>query len=233
MKYKFSNTANKESLEDFVGLPLKYPKIYTTKPLISSFEENIMPVITSNSAEAIDYGIWGLLPENYLGDWGVFQSILDTLTVTPEFKKNNVFFKQSTSVKRCVILVTGFFVSHLHNGLIYPYYIFAKKNKPLYLAGYYNKLADGFITFSIALGTVDPRIKKIQNLSNFSPRVLSEYEKFVWLSEDSDTKVCNNLLENNTTIKLNFHSIAKDLYTMGISYSTMLEPVVYDNIPKK
>ena len=109
MKYKISNIATRETLEEYVGLPLKYPKIYESNPIITGFEETIVPVITSNNSEEIEFGIWGLLPDNYDEDWEVFQTIIDTLTIESDNLTTNALLKESLDLKRCAVVVTGFF----------------------------------------------------------------------------------------------------------------------------
>ncbi|WP_010178270.1 SOS response-associated peptidase family protein [Aquimarina agarilytica] len=232
MKYKISNTAARETLEAHVGMPLKYPNIYVSNPVVTGFEETIVPLIISDNDKEIEYGIWGLLPDNYHEDWQVFQTIIDTLTIEKKDFISNTFLKDSVNLKRCAVIVTGFFTTYLYKGEIFPFYVYAKNKKPFYLAGYYNKLADGFITFSILLNKVEPSIKKIQNLSDYSPKILSKNEKDVWVSNSSTNNDITKLLEKDSQLELKSHTIAKELYKMGITYNSMLEPVVYKNLPE-
>jgi len=161
MKYKLSNTASIKELEEFTGLPLKHPNVYAKSPIITGFQEAITPVITENNPKEIEFGIWGLLPDNFNEDWEVFQNAIDTLTINPSNIDEDILFNESLNLKKCVVAVTGFFTSYLHNGKIYPYYVYSENKDPFFLAAYYNTLTDGFITFSIVLNTVDSNIKKI------------------------------------------------------------------------
>ncbi|WP_394747709.1 SOS response-associated peptidase family protein [Spongiimicrobium salis] len=231
MKCKISNTAPKEVLENFTGIPLKYPKLYGTNPLISGFEETIVPLIVQEDTSKIVYGIWGLLPENYEGNWESFQNIMDTLTIDITKVQDNALYAESYNLKRCTVVVTGFFTTYYHQGKTYPYHVYNANKEPLYLAAYYNRLNDGFITFSIALQKVDPAIKKIQNLSEYSPKILSPAQKNRWLSLDISDMELEILIHEEAKITLDFHPVARELYNMGITYDSMLEPVHYDGIP--
>ena len=231
MRYRISNIANKEELEHFTGLSFKYPKLYSKVPLVTGFEESLLPIITSTGSEHLEYGIWGLLPDNYNDDWEEFQKIINTLTITQEDLKKNSFYHNSLKLKRCVIAATGFFTSHLCNGEVYPYYVYNSERTPFYLAGYYNCLSDGFMTFTILLTKVDDSIKKIQNISNLMPKILTTEEKNIWLSKNLSNTDTSNLTNKKCSVQLKAHPIAKELYKMGILHSTMLEPVDYQNIP--
>jgi len=231
MKYKISNTATKEVLEKHVGLPLKYPKIYTPDPIITGLEESFMPIITSKNSKEIEFGIWGLLPENYDEDWKIFQNTKDTLTTRPDLKNLTSLSNDLSNLKRCAIIVTGFFTNYLYNGQTFPFYVYAKDKKPFYLAAYYNILNDGFITFSIVLTGVTPAIQKIQNLSNYAPKVLTKKECIYWLSNTNSDKEIEEFTKRNSSLEISFHSIGKELYKMGITYKSMLDPIKYTNIP--
>ena len=232
MRYKISNTAQKEHLEHFTGLPLKYPNLYTPSSIITGFEETILPIITSNNAAYIEYGIWGLLPDNYNDDWVEFQNIIDTLTITLKDFRSNALYKESVSLKRCVIVVTGFFTSYLHNGEMYPYYVYNSSGNPIYLAGYFNSLTDGFLTFTILLSKASSCVQKIQNISDYMPKVLSCEEKDIWLNDVTPKDEISSLTKKDCSLDLKAHPIAKELYKMGISYNSMLEPAEYQDIPR-
>ena len=232
MKYKISNTAEKRDLEKFTGLPFKYPKLYELNPLITGFEETIVPIITSEYATHLEYGIWGLLPDNYNENWEEFQSVVNTLTITLKDIKSNALYRESINLKRCVVLVTGFFTFYLYKGEMYPYYVYNATGMPFYLAGYCNHLNDGFITFTILLSKAHSSVQKIQNISDYMPKVLSSEEKNVWLADNTSEQEINFLTKNDCSLNLKAHPVAKELHKMGILYSTMLEPVEYENIPK-
>jgi len=232
MRYKFSNIAQKNTLENFAGVPLKFPKIYQPSPVITGDEETIVPIITQENPTCIDFGIWGLLPKDYDEDWQTFQNVIDTLTVVHEETEGNALYEDANNLNRCVVLATGFFTTYLHEGKTYPYYVYQKNEEPFYMAGYYSKLDDGFITITLLLKKIEPQLEKILNISKYIPKILDTTAKKQWLSKHSTKKTLDLLINTPTPLRLNSHSIAKELFKMDISYDSMLEPVEYKGIPK-
>lgn len=232
MRYKFSNIAEKRALEDFAGVPLKFPKIYQPSPVITGFEETIVPIITQDDLSCINFGIWGLLPKNYDEDWQTFQNVIDTLTVSYEDTKGNALYEDANNLNRCVVLATGFFTTYLHEGKTFPYYVYQKNEKPFYMAAYYSKLDDGFITITLLLKKIEPQLERILNISKYIPKILDDTSKEQWLSKTISKNALDLLVADPTPLKLNSHPIAKELFKMNISYDSMLDPVDYKGIPK-
>lgn len=232
MRYKFSNIAERETLENFAGIPLKYPKLYQPSPVITGTEETIVPIITQENQENIDFGIWGLLPKNYDEDWETFQNVIDTLTVFYHDTTGNALYGSPNMMKRCVILATGFFTTYLYEGKTYPYYVYQKNEKPFYMAAYYSELDDGFITTTLLLKNVEPQLEKILNISEYMPKILDKKGKELWLEKGVTKEILDELIDSPTPLILNSHAIAKELFKMNISYDSMLDPVDYEGIPK-
>ena len=61
---------------------------------------------------------------------------------------------------------------------------------------------------------------------------MSVEEKDSWISSNISEAAINQLINSDSKLEMNSHTIAKELYKMGITYSSMLDPVVYDNLPK-
>lgn len=151
MRYKLSNMATVKQLEQFAGAKFLFPKIYKPNAVYTGLEEELLPIITQENKNDINYGIWGILPHNYKQDWQEFQNLKQTLTVVHNDIKYNSVINSDCSTKRCVILVTGFFTNFLHKGKLYPHIVYTIKNKPFYVAGYYNTLQDGFLTVTMVI----------------------------------------------------------------------------------
>ena len=232
MRYKFSNIADKNTLERFARVPLKFPKLYQPATVITGFEETIVPIITQENKHFIEFGIWGLLPKDYDEDWETFQNVIDTLTVFYHDTIGNALYGNPDTMKRCVILATGFFTTYLHKGKTYPYYVYRKNEEPFYMAGYYSELDDGFITITLLLKNVEPQLEKILNISKHIPKILNEKGKELWLEKGVSKVILDELIDAPTPYVLNSHPIAKELFKMNISYDSMLEPMDYKGIPK-
>lgn len=233
MNRKMSNIAERQTVEKILGRTYRYPKIYECNTVINGSEESLVSVITSENPKVIDYGIWGMLPEDYQEDWMDFQNVFDTLTVDKDLLDAVPMYKKSLEQRRCLIIVTGFFSYHLHNGSLYPYHIYKEKKYPICLAGIYTVLDDGFITCSVITGKVSGRLKKIQNFNNTTPVILSERHYNTWLDPEVETNELMYLLNSDNNHDLKIDPIAKELFNQNISFDSILEPVQYSDIPKK
>ncbi len=226
-----SNTAEREYLEKNIGIPFKYPKLYTPNSVIDGNYESTISVITTDNPNHISFAIWGVLPPDYNDDWEDFQKVLSTLTVTKKQLSSDELFVPTLQQRRCLVIVTGFFIYHLHNGSLHPYYVYQETKKPFCLGGIYNTLSDGFITSSIIVTESHGIISKIQNLSNDMPLVIPEGFYNTWLDRNATKSEINNVLNHITLQKFKAHPIAKEFFKNKISYESMLDPVYYKNIP--
>ncbi|PKV50210.1 putative SOS response-associated peptidase YedK [Aquimarina sp. MAR_2010_214] len=231
MHKKVSNIAERQLIEKELGIKYKFPKLYTPNSVIDGTQETTLSVITMDQPDHISYAIWGLLPYNYEGEWSDFQKALDTLNVPKENLNSNGIFEEPYHKRRCKIIVTGFFIYHLHNGSLYPYYVYLESKKPFYIAGIYNTLDDGFITCSILTTKATGIVNKIQNLNASMPIFIPDNLSNIWLDSQADIRKISHILGLDNTLKLKAHPIAKEFFKNNISYDSMLDPVYYQGIP--
>ncbi len=231
MYKKISNIAEREFIEKELGIKYKFPRLYTPSSVIDGTQEAILSIITMDQRNHISYAIWGLLPNNYEGEWSDFQKALDTLNVSKENLNSNGIFEESYHKRRCLIIITGFFIYHLHNGSLYPYYVYLNAKKPFYMAGIYNILDDGFITCSMLMTKTTGIVDKIQNLSTTMPIFIPDDLRNSWLNSKTDMNEINHILNLPNTLELKAHPIAKEFFKNDITYESMLEPVYYEGIP--
>ncbi len=231
MYNKISNIAERELIEKEVGVDYRFPNLHSPTPILDGLEECTLSIVTMENPDYISYGIWGMLPSNYKDEWSDFQKVYNTLHVAVKHVKSKGIFQESYQKRRCIIIVTGFFIYHLHNGYLYPYYVYLKSKKPFYIAGIYNVLDDGFITCSMIMTKATGVVKTIQNLDTTMPVIISKNSYSAWLKKDYDTEELNIILDNAKTPELGAHPIAKELFKNDISYDSMLTPVYYKGIP--
>jgi putative SOS response-associated peptidase YedK len=226
MYYKLSNIANVEDMERVFGLPFKYPHIYIKKPLINGLEENIVPIITDVNCNKIQFSIWGILPQDYKEDWEVYQNTQNSLNFDlKELSYSNTFSLK----KRCIIIVTGFFLSYLSKGEIYPFYTYPKSKAPFALAGIYNTTYDGYITTSLLLTEIAPKAAKYHNITNRMPLVLSRKNYKNWLSSNY-TDILKKPTKDFDLLNFHCHPIAREFYKNNITYNSFLEPSEYESL---
>ncbi len=232
MSKKVSNSAKREEIEQEFGCTYLYPNLYTPESIIDGTEESTISVITSENPDFISFAIWGMLPDQYEDEWRDFQNALDTLNATKEMVESSPVFGPAFLNRRCLIIVTGYFVYHLKNGVLYPYYVRSKSLKPFCLAGIYNTLEDGFITCSLLNTKVSGVIEKIQNIEDMMPIPIDFSFYADWLNPSSSLETINRILDVPNQIPLTAHPIAKEFFKNGITYDGMLQPVYYKDIPK-
>ena len=233
MCIKLSNTAERELIERELKMTFKFPNLYQPEMIINGSEESLLTVITSNNSEILNYAIWGLLPKSYKEEWSDFQSVFNSLTVNRDEVVSSSLYKNSFYKSRCLIVVTGFLISHLYKGTIHPYIVYHKQEKPFCLAGVYTVLEDGFITCSLIMKESSHIVKRIQNLNSTMPVVLNKSQQKKWLSKNTPSHELLNLMDNVSEIK-NFkaHPVAKEFIKNSISFDSMLEPVYYKGLPR-
>ncbi|WP_027394629.1 SOS response-associated peptidase [Aquimarina latercula] len=228
---KIANEAEREVIEEEVGFNFKFPKLYSPRRVIDGSEESTISIITTENPDYISYGIWGLLPHDYKDEWNDFQKVYNTLQIHTEQLDTNQLFRDSFKNRRCVIIITGFFVYHLSNGSLYPYYVYQKNKKPFFIAGVYNTLDDGFITCSMLTSTSTGVVKAIQNLNSTMPIIISKKTLKNWLNTETEMTEIDHILRTSSSSELEAHTIAKEFFKNDISYESMLAPVYYKNIP--
>ena len=104
MKYKLSNIASKTSLELTFGIPLKYPNVYKPRLTIDGLKEQSIPIITMDAPKHITKGIWGILPQDFEGDWKKFQKIKTTLHTNKNDITNNVLYREALQKRRYIYI---------------------------------------------------------------------------------------------------------------------------------
>ena len=232
MYYKVSNTATRNDIENEFGVTLKYPRLHLPSPVINGLEEELLTIITEDNQNLVNFAIWGMLPSNYTGDWETYQQIENTLNVPMDKVSNNSLPLIGNGYKRCLIIVTGYFVTHLHNGELYPYYVHLPKNKPFMIGGLYTTLNDGFLTTSILVGKgINGISPEIHNLGHEAPLIIPMKNMADWLDHKLMNSDLENLIETNKRSNLTAFPIAKEFYYRNINFKSMLDPVFYETLP--
>ncbi len=231
MYKKISNIAERGLIEKELGIRYKFPRLYTPSSVIDGTQEATLSIITMDQPNRISYAIWGLLPNRYEGEWIDFQKVINTLNVPKENLNSNGIFEEPYQKRRCLIIATGFFIYHLYNGSLYPYYVYLNDNKPFYIAGVYNILDDGFITCSMLMTKAAGIVDEIQNLSTTMPIFIPDDLRNCWLDSKADMGEINHIINLPNALELKAHPIAKEFFKNDITYESMLEPVYYEGIP--
>ena len=230
MFYRLSNTMQLAEMEKVFDRSFKFPRVYTPQSLVNGLDEASIPVVLMQEPRTIQLGIWGLLPEAFREDWAIFQNYLNTLNIGMEDLREPGWIRETLLHRRCLILVNGFFVSHLHQGELYPYYVYMRNRKPFAIAGIYNVLDDGFVTSSLLVGRANQLVRKLQNVGRGMPLILPESIREYWLTDLPEAEILN-MVSHSYNPDLQAHPIARDLLNMNIRYEGLLDPVFLQGFP--
>ncbi|GEM_PF-609258 len=229
---KISNTIDKNTLECTFQATFRYGSLYRKQSVIDGGVECSLSIITQENPSKISFAIWGLLPSTYQDEWSYFQSVYDTLNCTVEELNSTPFFDTCLDNQRCLVLVSGFFIYHLKNGVLYPYYVYHDEGLPISLGGVYTQLDDGFLTVALIMKESDAVIREIQNIENTMPLIIEQKDRSNWLNNTTSTEQIQNQLVSKQDHHLKAHPVAREFFKNNITYDTILEPMDYKNIPK-
>ena len=228
-----SNSATRDQIEKAMQCQFVYPDLYSPNPIIRGSEEVTLSVITSEASDRISFAIWGMLPSDYNDEWVYFQEVRDTLSVEKDDLSSWNEYSEAVKKRRCLVIVTGYFVYHFYNGSLYPYYIHQDHKKTFCLAGIYNVLDDGFKTCSLLKSPATGVVASIQNVDNTMPIIIDRLNYKLWLDPNSSEAEINHLMDNTAQRSINGYPVAKEFFKNDIVYESILEPVAYPNIPFK
>lgn len=229
MYFRLSNNFIIEDVEKVYGLDFKFPSIYEKQLVIDGLRESILPIISNENVNTIDYGIWGILPQNFTEGWRMFQNVRNTLNLNID---DVIEGGQFGFERRCCILVSGFFASFFYQGEVYPIYVHSAKDNCFALAGIYSITHDGFKTFTLLLKKSNTDMRGVHNVSNHMPIVFNQDGVSQWLSEDY-TDIIRDNYDNFSELNINSHPIAKEFFKNDIYYKSILEPVNYKKLTIK
>lgn len=208
MKYSLSNTASKTFLKQSLGVNFKYPNIYKPKLRIDGVSEQSISIITMNEPTLVTQAIWGILPQDFEGDWKKFQKLKTTLHVNKSELYKNILYKEALKKRRCLIIVTGFYAYQLNGEKITHYLIEKEPLKPFYLAGIYNVLKDGFITCSVINTKTNKTVNFTNNLYEVMPLQIPKLFKNIWLSKETSINEINYIISKPFATDFKIQKIA-------------------------
>lgn len=232
MFFRLSNAADLHQIEETSGLSFKYPNLYNPRMLIDGLVESSLSIITMENPLEIDFAIWGLMPNGYKEDWIVLQNAQNTLNLTLDEVRQTAWMQSLLKTNRSLVLVSGFFTYYLKDGKIYPYYISLQNEEPLYLGSLYSILEDGFLTTGLLTCKKDNFISKYHNLDARSPVLVEESAIDVWLDNDTELDIIENIIEKSAAPKLRANPIASEFFKKNITYDSILNPVHHNGLPE-
>lgn len=213
MFYKLSNTCELGDIENEFRINFQYPNLYEPQAIINGLNESNVTIITSEKEIAIDFAIWGLLPENYEDNWDTFQDFTNTLnTNIDDVNLNKDIYSKSLDERRCLIIVNGFFTSILVNGKLQMHHVHLKNHQPFCIAGIYNKTTDGFLTCSLLVTNTGLEYKHIPNLGDQKPLIFTKKDYRNWLNSELTLNDLRPLVNSHDGYDFKSHPIEDHFY---------------------
>jgi putative SOS response-associated peptidase YedK len=233
MFYKLSNTATLEEIEQVFNATFEFPKLYNPSKIINGLEESILPIITMDKPDKVGFGIWGLLPEELKDNWKVYQNLTNTLNINIEqLDSKDSLYSKAFDNRRCIIIITGFFTSAMHNGRMFPHHVYLKDHKPFGIAAVYNQLEDGFITCSILIDKTTNKTVKIPNILLYEPVVFDLKDQFHWLNKSLKYDDLKDLVSSHQSLEYLSHPVSKEFYDNDIQYSRVIKSQKFNDFLK-
>ncbi len=149
MLSKISNVASREGVEAKLNAAFTFPHLYSPSVLINGIKETSVCIVTSESMNSINFGIWGILPMGYENGWKDFQSEKNTLNVDVDSLELTPWLMESFHTRKCLVISTGYYLSKIENFKMRPYHTTMFHNEVFCFAGIYTILDDGFHSFGI------------------------------------------------------------------------------------
>ena len=194
--------------------------------LINGLTESNLPIITAEEPDAINFSIWGLLPDEYLDDWEKFQETSNTLNVNlSEVMSKQIPVLSFKEPKRCLIIVSGFFTNVIHEGQFKTYHIHLKEHEPFALAGVYNTLKDGFFTCAPIIIEQKKSINKLPSYNGMKPFVLRPEDFKDWLDPSLEMQNLRTFIDNHRSHNFLSHPIEAEFYHNDAIFSELSENV--------
>lgn len=224
MFYKLSNTAKINEIEHVFNAKFEFPKLYEPCSFINGLEESTLPIIIANNPSQIRFGIWGMLPQSLIENWKVFQNLTNTLNINVDhLDLDDSLYTEALEHRRCIVITTGFFTSGLYKGKIYPHHVYLPDHQPFGIAGVYNKLKDGFLTFSILIKKTHNELGAIPNIMHYKPLIFDEKDRTHWLNQSFHCDNLKDLIHSHQALEYQSHPVSKEFYDNDILYDQIVK----------
>lgn len=157
---------------------------------------------------------WGLVPESFKKeDYSVWWKQFNTLNAQIEKMYDSIAYQKYAEKNHCLLYVDGFYEFHHIGKVKYPFYIQAKNNEPIPLAGIWSEWENPsktfkVLTFSIVTTIGNSVMSKIHNVHPQSetprqPVIMNEEMADQWLTDGF----------NKTSAKIFSEPFPQDLLT--------------------
>lgn len=196
---------------------------------------NAFIISKPKSNAVLNYGRWGIAPESTTNldlYYKQAQSFGGGLNAKSEVLFNHFLYKNVIHTQRCIIPVSGFIEPYRFNGKSFPYFIKAKTDNTLSLAGIFTTTNQNH-TFSIITKKASPFFEKVHNVKKRQPVILNSKMTDIWLDPNSDISQITNCINSKfNEDSLEYYTISNSVYKKGINTNIpeTLSPFFYQEL---
>lgn len=214
-RYSITTTADDIRERFSVDVPEYYKPHYNAAPT------QLLPVITTGS-KGTSLFYWGLPP-----DWAKNKSVSEkVINLKAESLREKPSLRKAMIKKRCIIPADGFYAwKKLGKKTMVPYR-FVLENKRLFsFAGVWEDFEDndGEENHTFMLLTI-PANDTVKSVSDRMPLILTKESEQVWLDENADEGILNNLLNDGPMKGLTCYTVSPRISTSNIDVPSLIVP---------
>lgn len=214
-RYSITTTADDIRERFSVDVPEYYKPHYNAAPT------QLLPVITTGS-KGTSLFYWGLPP-----DWAKNKSVSEkVINLKAESLREKPSLRKAMINKRCIIPADGFYAwKKLGKKTMVPYR-FVLENKRLFsFAGVWEDFEDndGEENHTFMLLTI-PANDTVKSVSDRMPLILTKESEQVWLDENADEGILNNLLNDGPMKGLSCYTVSPRISTSNIDVPSLIVP---------
>lgn len=214
-RYSITTTADDIRERFSVDVPEYYKPHYNAAPT------QLLPVITTGS-KGTSLFYWGLPP-----DWAKNKSVSEkVINLKAESLREKPSLRKAMINKRCIIPADGFYAwKKLGKKTMVPYR-FVLENKRLFsFAGVWEDFEDndGEENHTFMLLTI-PANDTVKSVSDRMPLILTKESEQVWLDENADEGILNNLLNDGPMKGLTCYTVSPRISTSNIDVPSLIVP---------
>ncbi|UCE18429.1 MAG: SOS response-associated peptidase [Gemmatimonadota bacterium] len=225
MCYNISLDQNRESIENRFNAKFVEPPVFRPIYHASGFSFPLLPIISNQEPDAIQFFQWGLIPQWVKNKKTAKSFRTKTLNARSETIFEKPSFKHSIRIKRCLVLVDGFFEWRHVEKKKYPYYITLLEHDIFSLAGIWDawtipENGETIRTFSIITTAANTLMEKIHNTKKRMPVLIRRERERDWLKNEMTQDDIQSFFKPFDPEKMEAYPVSKLLSTRGANTNT-------------
>jgi putative SOS response-associated peptidase YedK len=202
----------REELEERYGADLIDHDKYRPSYYYHAHSLPLMPVVCSDDPASLRLFRWGLIPSWVEDENEANEIMMKTFNARSETIDTKPAFRESFTLRRCLVPVRGFFEWQHIGGRKIPWYISLRDEDIISLAGIWDswKMKGGVSlnTFSVVTTRANDLMSEIHNTKKRMPVILPAGAEKLWLKGELEKNSAAELMEPVASEMLEAHTIS-------------------------